>query len=648
MPSLSRRSFLQRSLLGSSGLALSTLLPASLACRARETRRTGPLSSVGHVVIFMQENRSFDHYFGTLSGVRGFGDPHALRLATGSTVFGQQDAFGTTIYPFRLDAATTRGQCVADLPHDAYTGTWSLDSGRMDQWVAAKGTNTVGYHTRADIPFHYALADAFTLCDHYFCSVNTSTNPNRLFLFSGTVDADGLYEGPILNNSEAVPFTWTTYPERLEAAGVSWQVYQENDNYDDNALAWFKTFQEAPTDSSLYLRGMARGTRSSFVEAVQADALPAVSFIIAPAALSEHPAYAPNAGADLCKTYLDALAQNPKVWEKTVFIYTMDENGGFFDHVVPPTAPYGTPGEYANGEPIGYGVRVPTIVVSPFSTGGFVCSEVFDHTSILRFLEHFTGVVEPNISAYRRKVSGDLISAFDFRASSAAFPGTLPDTAPLVAAAATACGTLADAAPSGETSAPAQEAGKRPLRALPYQLAADLTVDTATLSVRVSVRNTGSRAVPVDLHGLSGVDELPRLLTVDAGGSAVESFEVAASTLFDVELHGPNGFFRRFAGSAEASASGAPPEVSAVLDAATDTLRLSVRNPGTDARTLTIADDVGDASTEQALAAGESRVVSIPLVDRWYDVRIGLLGEDEAHFLRAYAGHLEGSVGVTR
>lgn len=650
MTSFSRRAFLHRSLLGSSGLALASLFPGALACRAGDKRQRADLSSIGHVVIFMQENRSFDHYFGTLAGVRGYGDPHALRLLSGDAVFAQPNDPNAPVYPFRLDGSTTSGQCVPDVAHDWYTGRQARAEGRMDGWYTYKGADALGYYTRGDLPFHYALADAFTVCDHYFCSANTSTNPNRLFLWTGTVDAAGRFEGPVMDNGEAVPFTWTTYPERLEDAGISWQVFQEVDNYDDNALAWFQTFKQAPVGSSLYERGMRRGNRMDFVDAVATDSLPAVSWIIAPGGLSEHPAAAPNKGADLCKFYLDALAANPTVWAKTVFIYTMDENGGFFDHVVPPTAPPGTPDEYALDLPIGFGARVPTIVVSPFSTGGYVCSEVMDHTSILRFLELFTGVAEPNISAWRRKVSGDLTSALDLRASGAAFPGGLPATAALAAAADVACATLPAAAPNGETAAPVQESGNRPLRALPYQLAADLSLDPVHSRVRIGLHNTGSRAAVLSVHGLVGVDVTPVFATLDAGASTNVDVDTSGSVdgLFDLELHGPNGFFRRFAGSVRTAPSGPDPSVRGQIDRANETLRLTVHNPATVAITATFSDALGAASGTQSVAAGTSATWVVPLVDRWYDVSVGLLGEVASRYARSYAGHLEGEEGVTR
>ena len=133
------------------------------------------------------------------------------------------------------------------------------------------------------------------------------------------------------------------------------------------------------------------------------DRLPTVSWIMSTGTGSEHPNGMPAAGAALVASKIDAIAANPKVWAKTVFILNYDENDGLFDHVVPPTAPLGTPHEFIHGLPIGAGYRVPCIIVSPWSAGGWVCSETFDHTSVLQFLEKFTGVKEPNITDWRRR-----------------------------------------------------------------------------------------------------------------------------------------------------------------------------------------------------------------------------------------------------
>jgi len=443
-----------------------------LEALAQAQPERGGLGAVEHIVVFMQENRSFDTYFGTLSGVRGFGDPAAIKLATGRSVFYQPDPLNPDGYelPFHLDTKTTSAACVADLSHAWETQHGAWDEGKMDAWLpahrAADGTNgplTMGYLTRADIPFHYALADAFTICDGYHCSVMGPTNPNRLYLWTGMIDPNGGHGGPVTDNSETPPYTWTTYPERLQAAGISWRVYQQVDNYDDNALAWFQQYQQAPKTSPLYVNGLADRPVTAFADDVAAGKLPQVSWIIAPAAQSEHPSYTPAAGAELTYGYLKALAEHPQVWSKTVFFLTYDENDGFFDHVPPPTASLGTPDEYVAGLPIGLGFRVPMIVISPWSTGGFVCGSVFDHTSIIRFIERRFGVREPNISAWRRRTCGDLTSAFDFRDQPARFP-RIPNPTGSAAIAQQQCSANPAPTVPAHQSMPSQEPGHRPRR----------------------------------------------------------------------------------------------------------------------------------------------------------------------------------------
>jgi phospholipase C len=430
------------------------------------------LEGVEHIVVFMQENRSFDTYFGSLSGVRGFGDRSAARLPNGRSVFYQPDPLNPDGYelPFHMDTKRTSSACVADLSHawEAQHAAWN--GGAMDAWVpahrvadGANGPLTMGYYTRADLPFHYALADAFTICDGYFCSVMGPTNPNRLYLWTGMIDPQSGHGGPVINNAETPPYTWTTYPERLQRAGISWRVYQEVDNYDDNALAWFQQYQQAPKSSPLYINGLTDRPLAAFAQDVAADRLPQVSWIIAPAAESEHPSYTPAAGAELTYSYLGALAEHPRVWSKTIFLLNYDENDGFFDHVAPPTAPPGTPAEYVGGLPIGLGFRVPMIVISPWSTGGYVCSDTFDHTSVIRLIERRFGVREPNISDWRRRVCGDLTSTLDFGGRPAGFPN-LPNPSGSADVAQQQCSTLPPPAVPAKQTFPSQEPGRRPRR----------------------------------------------------------------------------------------------------------------------------------------------------------------------------------------
>jgi phospholipase C len=447
-PRLSRRRFLGSAAAAGGAAWAASILPPNIAKAIAQPPPTNArLQDIEHVVILMQENRSFDHYFGTRVGVRGFDDPRALTLSTGNNVFYQPDPNNPDGYllPYHLDTMTTGAQAIPSTSHAWLVQHSALDGGKMDNWLpahlAADGANgpfTMGYYVRADIPFQWALADAFTLCDNYFCSVLGPTHPNRYMWITGTIDPNGDNGGPALdNNVTNGRYTWTTYPEQLTAAGVSWRCYQQSDNYGTNVLEYFKQYQTAPTTSPLYQNAMVVYPEGKFEYDAMNDQLPTVSWIFPTSVASEHPAYLPANGAAFVASKIDAIAANPDVWAKTVFILSYDENDGLFDHVPPPTPPAGTPDEFVsltspggtpgNGLPVGPGFRVPCLIVSPWTVGGRVIHDQFDHTSILRFLESLTGVEATNISAYRRQTLGNLTSAFRFGPGDAR-PPVLPDT----------------------------------------------------------------------------------------------------------------------------------------------------------------------------------------------------------------------------
>jgi phospholipase C len=337
----------------------------------------------------------------------------------------------------------------------------------MDQWLPAhrtadglNGPYTMGYFKREDIPFHFALAEAFTVCDAYHCSVMGPTRPNRLYWYSGMLDPEGRHGGPVLTNADMTPgsLSWTTYPERLEAAGISWKVYQHGTGgFAFNMLHGFRQFADAPIGSPLRDKGVTVVPDGQFEYDAINDRLPAVSWLCPPNEASEHPHFMPAAGAEFIAAKLDALAANPDVWAKTAFILSYDENDGLFDHVAPPVPKAGTAAEYVSGLPIGGGFRVPCVIVSPWTAGGWVCSEPFDHTSILRFLEAFTGVREHNISHWRRKAFGDLTAAFRFGQRPAP-PPILPETGmPLHLARYTATHLPPPVIPTSDQQPPQQE-----------------------------------------------------------------------------------------------------------------------------------------------------------------------------------------------
>ncbi len=660
MSPLSRRKFLGAAAATATAGAAFSALPASLQQALAAPAVSGTINDVQHVVIFMQENRAFDHYYGTMNGVRGFGDRNAITLPTGKSAFYQpcsnSDGY---ILPFHMDTTTTSAICV-NAPAMSYpvdTAIWN--KGKYNAWNTARTPGLgMGYFQRNDLPFYYALADAFTICDHYFCSTLTQTNPNRLHLFTGS---NGLSVGQsaVLDNTEpSAGFSWTTYAERLEAAGISWKVYQQSDNFDDNALAWFANFKNAKVGSPLHDKGMA--TVPDLVAAFRNDiangTLPQVSWIVAPANLSEHANYQPAAGEDLSARLLSVLAADQAVWSQTAFILNYDENGGFFDHVPPPIPPaaasqgissVGTTGEISGGQAIGMGPRVPLIVVSPWSRGGYVNSQVFDHTSVIRFLEKRFGVQEPNISAWRRAVSGDLTSAFGFGAQNTAFPA-LPDTSGYVGAAGNECSTLpAPTVPSAQ-SMPVQETGTRPARALPWQPNAAGRTDCTAGKFWIDMTNSGSAAVVYYVYPNAYRTDGPWLYTVGAGATVSDYWSGGTPTgAYDLSLYGPNGFHRRFRGNRSTScgAGVAQVEVASSYDTVGNKLNLAFTNAGSVAATVTVTDGVYGTGGPWTYPVPAGTTASAPVSasfatkQGWYDLTVTANTGD--NFLRRLAGHLE-------
>jgi phospholipase C len=456
------------------------------------TSTCAKITDIDHVVILIQENRSFDHYFGSYRGVHGFADTSAAfqQPYPGSTSASPPGV----LLPFHLDTIKTNAACIHDISHDWVPQHQSWDNGAMDGFVTSRLTINgnaaplaMGYYTRADLPYYYAIADAFTLCDNYFCSVMGPTDPNRLYSMAASIDPDGQNGGPLLQtlvgNRQAFfgRFTYTTMPEQLQARGISWKVYSSPDQslasglLSDSVLPFFKNFQDP--SSPLYQNAFGPQFAPDFLTDAASGNLPQVSWIILSVANSEHPPDPSLFGEVTVSSILTALTANPAAWAKTALFLTYDENGGFFDHVPPVTPPPGTPGEYLtapavpdptvvgnppiNG-PIGLGFRVPAMVISPFSRGGFVCSDLFDHTSILRFLETRFGAEVPNLSPWRRQTVGDMTTAFNFSKPDTSIP-SLPSTSadvPTVTAECTAnlAGFIPYPLPTPQTM-PTQETG---------------------------------------------------------------------------------------------------------------------------------------------------------------------------------------------
>ena len=681
--STDRRKFLK--ILGAS--AVVSALPGSIkrALAIPANNRTGTIEDVEHIVILMQENRSFDHFFGTMKGVRGFGDPRPMALPSGDPVWFQPN--GTSrIAPFHPTAPDLGLQFLEDLPHGWPDQHKAWNGGKYDQWVAAKGSTTMAYLTRNDIPFHYALADAFTVCDAYHCSLLGPTDPNRYHMWTGWVGNDGQNGGPVLDNAEA-GYDWSTYPERLTKAGVSWKVYQDAGaglnaanfwgwgddayigNYGDNSLLYFHQYQNSQPGSPLF-EGALTGTNIAqsgtlfdlFKADIAAGKLPQVSWIVAPEAYSEHPNWPANYGAWYVSQMLDALTANPEVWSKTVFLLMYDENDGFFDHMVPPTPPqsraqglstvdttnevFAGNSQYAAG-PYGLGYRVPMIVISPWSKGGWVNSELFDHTSLIRFIEqrfgrHNPELIESNITDWRRAVSGDLTSAFDFRSpNSGVIP--LPSTMGYVPPDNDRHPDYSPVPPAG-LSVPKQEPGVRPARAVPYELHVVGETDVAQGTVEVSFRNSGKAAAVFQVRSVTNPNG-PWTYTVSPGSRLSDTWPVAAGeqTTYDLSVYGPNGFLRTFKGTlAKRDADTADLAVRSDYDVRFGPgITLDIHNRGAQPCRLRVADAYTKATLKLEVEPGRTLTWHWPLEASfgWYDLTITV--ESDSTFERRIAGHVE-------
>jgi len=593
---------------------------------------TGSIADVKHVIIWMMENRSFDHYFGTLHGVHGFSDRNPLKFQNGKSVFNQANG-SSYVLPFH-----TSDQCINDLAHDWTTTHQAVDSGWNDQWNPAKGTETMAYMNRSDLPYYYALADAYTVCDEYHCSTLTSTDPNRLYLMTGMIDPTDIGGGPVTDNTKPANgwgTSWVTYPELLQKAGVSWQLYQQADGNEDNALSWMASFMNAKPGSVLYQKGLATvpSLATALQNAVTSNTLPSVSWVVPGTAISEHPPYSPATGEALTKSLLDAIASNPAVYNSTVFILMYDENDGFFDHEVPIFPPVGTANEFVGGLPIGLGVRVPMIVVSPWSRGGYVSSQVFDSTSVLRFLEDWTGVKCPYISAWRRQVCGDLTNCLDFSHPNTNYPS-------LAGVSAISCSSgLTPAVPSPQAM-PVQEAGTLIARPLPYQPNTTSFCNPVAGNFNLVLTNSGSASVHFAVYPNAWRSDGPWPYDVLPGSTTNATFNVLTNRgNYDFTAYGPNGFVRRFAGNI--NTNGNATEVNVYLNPLAQNIELALANGTLSPVTYYVTNNYPTNGTAITVPAYSTNAVQFlaNTNNGWYDVTV--TGGSGGSFLRQFAGHIE-------
>lgn len=773
----SRREFLKKAALFAGATGMASSLPGSvLKAMAINAEPGSTFYDAEHIVFLMQENRSFDHMFGKMKGVRGFNDPHPHIQPDGNKVWLQKDGQGYTYAPFHVDINKTKITWQGGLPHSWNDQVAARNGGRYDKWLPAKAPMTLSYYDRNDIPFYYALADAFTVCDQHFCSSLTGTTPNRLFFFTGTVRGEkSNSKVAVVNNDQAesqnnVFVDWPTFQETLEDNGIDWRIYQNElwtsklpegevddwlGNYGDNPIeyvsrhnvklsAYFRkngdnTVKPALTAAEVQAKYDKLSQREKnlidkafqtnisekdyltlepftftndqgksetinipkgdifhqFRKDVDNNQLPAVSWLVAPQRFSDHTS-SPLYGTWYVSEALDILTKNPEVWKKTIFVLTYDENDGYFDHHPPFVVPnpddvssgkvsaginYATDFENRKGSPIGLGYRVPMVIASPWSKGGFVNSQIFDHTSSVMFMEKWlsekTGkaIKSNNISDWRRNICGDLTSAFrPYNGEEIKSPEALKRDA-VVTNIGNARNKPAQVNPtalnkieidkinkfqafSSQTSehAPKQEHGIKPACALPYQLAVDanligneveLTFQSTKTPFGHETETVGAPFTMNTISSFKGVQGKVWAYAVKAGDTLTDKINLQDfdDEIYDFRITGPNGFYRHFVGSKES------PQISIKIKGEqsgllakklTGSLIFAIENKGTKALSIQIVDNKYKAATKKLNI--QTKSVTNVLLDlskngNWYDFTITEIGNTV--FRHRYSGKIE-------
>ncbi len=724
---ISRRDLLRLGVQTASAAATFALLPASIqkALAIPAAVDKGTLDDVKHIVILMQENRSFDHYFGTLRGVRGFGDRFPIPLASGKPVWYESNG-QHEVSPFHLNMHSMNAVKIHSTSHTFADSQAAWGQGRFGFWPQFKidleskehqdAGLSMGYYTRTELPFQYALADAFTLCDAYHCSVQSGTDPNRVMFWSGA-NFDPRLRAKGINCTDAhseplnlrcwvsgtfpdpgytyrgTALTWPTIPEVLEKAGVKWRIYQNpNDNWTGamHGCLAFEGFRNASPESSIYRNGMCHWSLEDLQADVRNNSLPAVSWILPSRAQSEHPGgSSPASGAEFTQQVLDALTSNPEVWSKTVLFLTFDENDGLFDHLPPPAVPsynddgtlagkstvdvdgmyfvddkgefrddlmselyseyfgksmevltrYRDPRDTVGGalRPWGMGPRVPMYIISPWSRGGWVNSQVFDHTSIGQFIEQRFNVTIPAITPWHRAVSGDLTTAFDFATPNHSPHSPLPDTSNPAKIEQQQM-TLPAALPPSPAQGLYQEQGTRPSRALPYELHVDMQANSE--QVTLTFHNKGQQGAVFHVYDKLHLERIPRRYTVEAGKSLSDSWAASDDDRYELEVFAPNGFFRCFTG---ALGDDAEPRISLHYDVENAGVRLKLSNASSHNQRVSIRENayLNDSQRTMLLAPGQTFEQTWPLEanGHWYDFSVHC--EDMPAYLRRFAGRME-------
>jgi phospholipase C len=701
MSKLHRREFVKLSgKLGLAAVVWEQLLQNALAVEANNATRS--INDVEHIVILMQENRSFDHYFGAMKGVRGFGDRFPIPLESGRRVFHQSDG-KKIVPPYRADGKVSNAAFVNGTPHNFPDTQAAWNQGKYGFWPLFKTPFAMAYYTREEIPFQYAMAESFTICDAYHCSIATGTDPNRIVFWSGSVCDPGKRAAGInCTDVDSEPvnlrcwikgtlpdpgytyagnaFKWPTIPDVLQDAGISWRIYQDpNDNWTGamHGCLAFESFRNAKPGSAIYENGMRHWSLQDLTNDVKNNRLPKVSWVLPSQSNSEHPGApsSPYRASDFTHEVLAAITSNPEVWSKTVFFLTFDENDGLFDHLPAPAVPsynldntlagkstLDLAGMYFDNDkddlnnstaprkyidkrdtisgkirPWGMGPRVPMYILSPWSKGGWVHSEVADHTSVGQFIEKRFKVTIPAISPWHRAVSSDLVSAFDFvTPNDPKFP-RMPDTSGFAQIDASSK-KLPKATAPAEPTGLYQEKGHRPSKALSYRLHCTLNRLTNTNQVQLVFDNSGKKGAVYHVYDLKRLDKIPRRYTIEAGKSLQDEWDLTAfNGLYDLEVYGPNGYFHKFSGDLNHN----EPEVRIQYDHSKGGISILLRNnTSIPLRAVIKANAYGYPELDPVhLAAGKklSIPVSLKKSSNWYDFTISTADG----FLHRFAGRVE-------
>ncbi|KAK9461076.1 phosphoesterase family-domain-containing protein [Lipomyces oligophaga] len=441
---------IKRTAIAAAAACVCAALPSVSAELDVSDQKTGTIADVNHIVLFMQENRAFDHYFGSMPGVRGFKDPNVLIGDNGLPIWYQPTGRDDVEYllPFYLgENATYKAgiQCAYGGSNDWTPNHAAWNFGAINGWVTNNSEYTVAYYRRDDVPTHFAVADGWTLGDMYSEFIIGPTAPNRAAWISGTLNIGNVLGdskemgGPFIENwvthgtceekdnitFNCFPLNWTTIPELLETQNISWFTYRDADSTNDDPMYYFENYLNSSPDEPLARKGYAYDGFPAFLNQTANGTLPEVSWIIGSFPLSEHPPNTPTSGAWIIEKTIEAITQSQYA-NDTVILISYDETGGWGDHVPPFVSPEGTEAEWSvdyedSSEyvPSGPGFRVPFFAISPWTRGGYVFTEPSDHTSQLLFLEKWAAakgknVFLENISAWRRSHMSDLTNMFDF------------------------------------------------------------------------------------------------------------------------------------------------------------------------------------------------------------------------------------------